>query len=141
MANFTPVSAAIGGVLIGLSAVLLMLFTGRIAGVSGIFDGLINPKTSDRAWRAAFVAGLIAAPVTATLVGYAVPTPQMPVNYVTIVVGGLLVGFGARLGSGCTSGHGICGIARLSPRSIAATGVFMVAAIVVVALTHHVSGG
>ena len=141
MANFTPISAAIGGGLIGLSAVLLMLSTGRIAGVSGIFDGLINPKTSDRAWRAAFVAGLIAAPATAMLVGYAVPMPQMPASYVTIVVGGLLVGFGARLGSGCTSGHGICGIARLSPRSIAATGVFMVAAIVVAALTHHVFGG
>ena len=141
MANFTPISAAIGGVLIGLSAVLLMLFTGRIAGVSGIFDGLINPQTSDRTWRAAFVAGLIAAPITAMLLGYAVPMPQMPGSYVTIVVGGFLVGFGARLGSGCTSGHGICGIARLSPRSIAATGVFMVAAIVVVALTHHVFGG
>jgi uncharacterized protein len=141
MANFTPSSAAIGGALIGLSAVLLMLFTGRIAGVSGIFDGLINPQTSDRAWRAAFVAGLIAAPATAMFVGYAVPMPQMPASYVTIVVGGLLVGFGARLGSGCTSGHGICGIARLSPRSIAATGVFMVAAIVVVTLTHHVFGG
>ena len=141
MANFTPSSAAIGGALIGLSAVLLMLFTGRIAGVSGIFDGLINPQTSDRAWRAAFVAGLIAAPATAMFVGYAVPVPQMPASYVTIVVGGLLVGFGARLGSGCTSGHGICGIARLSPRSIAATGVFMVAAIVVVTLTHHVFGG
>jgi uncharacterized membrane protein YedE/YeeE len=141
MANFTPISAAIGGALIGLSAVLLMLFTGRIAGVSGIFDGLINPQTSDRAWRAAFVAGLITAPLTAMLVGYAVPTPQMPGSYVTTVVSGLLVGFGSRLGSGCTSGHGICGIARLSPRSIAATGVFMVAAIVVVALTHHVFGG
>ena len=141
MANFTPVSAAIGGALIGLSAVLLMLFTGRIAGVSGIFDGLINPQTSDRAWRAAFVAGLIAAPVTAMLVGYTVPMPRMPGSYITIVVGGLLVGFGGRLGSGCTSGHGICGIARLSPRSIAATGVFMVAAIVVVALTHHIFGG
>jgi len=141
MANFTPISAAIGGVLIGLSAVLLMLSTGRIAGVSGIFSGLINPQTSDRAWRAAFVAGLIAAPITAMLLGYAVPTPQMPGSYITIVVGGLLVGFGARLGSGCTSGHGICGIARFSPRSIAATGVFMGAAIVVVALTHHVLGG
>jgi uncharacterized membrane protein YedE/YeeE len=141
MANFTPISAAIGGALIGLSAVLLMLFTGRIAGVSGIFDGLIKPQTSDRAWRAAFVAGLIAAPVSAMLVGYAVPSPQMPASYVTIVGGGLLVGFGTRLGSGCTSGHGICGIARLSPRSIAATGVFMAAAIVVVALTHHVFGG
>jgi uncharacterized membrane protein YedE/YeeE len=141
MDQFTPVSAAIGGALIGLSAVLLMLSTGRIAGISGVFDGLINPQTSDRAWRAAFVAGLIAAPATAMLVGYAVPMPQMPASYVTIVVGGLLVGFGARLGSGCTSGHGICGIARLSQRSIAATGVFMVAAIVVVALTHHVFGG
>jgi uncharacterized membrane protein YedE/YeeE len=141
MANFTPISAAIGGALIGLSAVLLMLFTGRIAGVSGIFDGLINPQTGDRTWRAAFVVGLIGAPVTAMLVGYAVPMPQMPGNYVTIVVSGLLVGFGTRLGSGCTSGHGICGIARLSYRSIAATGVFMVAAIVVVALTHHVFGG
>jgi uncharacterized membrane protein YedE/YeeE len=141
MANFTPISAAIGGALIGLSAVLLMLFTGRIAGVSGILDGLINPQTSDRAWRAAFVVGLIAAPLAAVLIGYAVPMPQMPSSYVTIVVGGLLVGFGARLGSGCTSGHGICGIARLSPRSIVATGVFMVAAIVVVALTHHVFGG
>lgn len=141
MANFTPISAAIGGALIGLSAVLLMLFTGRIAGVSGIFDGLINPQTSDRAWRAAFVAGLIAAPVTAMLVGYTVPMPRMPNSYITIVVGGLLVGFGGRLGSGCTSGHGICGIARLSPRSIAATGVFMVTAIVVVALTDHIFGG
>jgi len=141
MANFTPISAAIGGALIGLSAVLLMLSTGRIAGVSGIFYGLINPQASDRAWRAAFVAGLIAAPATAILVGYAVPMPQMPASYVTIVVGGLLVGFGARLGSGCTSGHGICGIARLSPRLIVATGVFMVAAIVVVSLTHHVIGG
>jgi uncharacterized membrane protein YedE/YeeE len=141
MANFTPISAAIGGALIGLSAVLLMLFTGRVAGVSGIFDGLINPQTSDRTWRAAFVAGLIAAPVTAMLVGYVVPIPQMPGSYVTIVASGLLVGFGTRLGSGCTSGHGICGIARLSPRSVAATGVLIVAAIVVVVLTHHVFGG
>jgi len=141
MANFTPVSAAIGGVLIGLSAVLLMLFTGRIAGISGIFGGLLNPQTSDRAWRVAFIAGLIAAPAIAALAGYPVSMPQMPSSYITIIVGGLLVGFGTRLGSGCTSGHGICGIARLSPRSIAATGVFMLAAIVVVALSRHVFGG
>ena len=141
MTNFTPVSAAIGGLLIGLSAVLLMLSTGRIAGISGIFDGLINQQTSDRSWRAAFVAGLIAAPVTAMLVGYTVPMPRLPGSFITIVVGGLLVGFGARLGSGCTSGHGICGIARLSPRSIAATSVFTVAAMVVVALSRHVFGG
>jgi uncharacterized protein len=141
MDHFTPVSAAIGGALIGLSAVLLMAFTGRIAGISGIVAGLINPQTNDRAWRAAFVAGLIAAPSSAALLGYAVPVPQMPGSYITIVVGGLLVGFGSRLGSGCTSGHGICGIARLSPRSIAATLMFMIAAIVVVALTHHVFAG
>ena len=141
MANFTPVSAAIGGVLIGISAVLLMLFTGRIAGVSGIFDGLLSPHGDDRGWRAAFIAGLIAAPLSAALAGYAMPLPQMPKSFITIAVAGLLVGFGTRLGSGCTSGHGICGIARLSPRSIAATGVFMISAMIVVALTRHVVGG
>ena len=141
MANFTPVSAAIGGALIGLAAVLLMLFTGRIAGVSGILGGLLNPHSDDRAWRVAMIAGLIAAPVSAALAGYAVPIPQLPGSFITIAVAGLLVGFGTRLGSGCTSGHGICGIARLSPRSIAATGVFMVTAIVVVALMRHVIGG
>jgi len=141
MANFTPVSAAIGGALIGLAAVLLMLFTGRVAGISGIFGGLINPQTDDRGWRAAFIAGLIVAPLSAVFVGYPVPMPQMPGSFVTIVAGGLLVGFGTPLGSGCTSGHGICGIARVSPRSIAATCVFMAAAIAVVALTRHVFGG
>jgi hypothetical protein len=141
MANFTPVSAAIGGALIGLSAVLLMLFNGRIAGISGIFGGLINPHNSDRIWRIAFIVGLVAAPLTAALAGHAVPMPQMPGSYITIAVAGLLVGFGTRLGNGCTSGHGICGISRLSPRSIVATCIFMVAAIVVVALTHHVFAG
>jgi uncharacterized membrane protein YedE/YeeE len=141
MANFTPISAAIGGALIGLAAVLLMLFTGRIAGVSGIFGGLLNPQNSDRAWRVAFIAGLILAPLSAALVGQAVPMPQLPKSFIVIAVAGLLVGFGTRLGSGCTSGHGICGIARLSPRSIAATMIFMVAAIIVVALTHHVFAG
>src|SRR5579884_4253728 len=136
MANFTPVSAAIGGALIGLAAVLLMLFTGRIAGVSGIFAGLLNPTTRDRAWRAAFIAGLVAAPLVAALLGHAVPMPDLP-GSVTLAVAGLLVGFGTRLGSGCTSGHGICGIARLSPRSLVATVVFMLAAVIVVALTHH----
>ena len=141
MTNFTPVSAAIGGALIGLSAVLLMLFTGRIAGISGIFGGLINPQTSDRAWRMAFIVGLIAAPGIAAVAGYPVPMPQVPGSCITIIVGGFLVGFGARLGTGCTSGHGICGIARLSPRSIAATSIFTVAAMVVVAMSRHVFGG
>jgi uncharacterized protein len=141
MANFTPISAAIGGALIGLSAVLLMAFTGRIAGIAGIAGGLVSPRTDDRAWRLAFIAGLIAAPLAAALLGHAVAMPKMPGSFVTIAVAGLLVGFGTRLGNGCTSGHGICGIARLSPRSIAATAVFMAAAIIVVALTRHVFGG
>lgn len=141
MANFTPLSAAIGGALIGLAAVLLMLFNGRIAGISGIVDGLFNPRTDDRLWRLAFVGGLIAAPLGAALAGHAVPMPQLPGSTITVAVAGLLVGFGTRLGSGCTSGHGICGIARLSPRSIAATLVFMIAAIAVVGVTRHVIGG
>jgi len=141
MANFTPISAAIGGALIGLSAVLLMLFTGRIAGVAGITGGLFNPRSDDRGWRLAFVAGLIAAPLAAALIDRPVAMPQMPGSMIVIAIAGLLVGFGTRLGNGCTSGHGICGIARLSPRSIAATLVFMVAAMIVVALTHHVIGG
>jgi uncharacterized protein len=141
MANFTPVSAAIGGALIGLSAVLLMLSTGRIAGISGIFSGLLNLRGEDRGWRIAFLAGLILAPVIAGLVGYGMSPPKLPSRWAAIVVAGLLVGFGTRLGGGCTSGHGICGMARLSPRSIAATVVFMVTAIVTVAVTRHVLGG
>ena|SRR5271170_6462963 len=141
MANFTPISAAIGGALIGLSAVLLMLFNGRIAGVSGILGGLLKTQISDRAWRVAFIVGLIAAPLVAGLAGYTVPMPKLPGSYVTVAIAGLLVGFGTRMGNGCTSGHGICGIARLSPRSIAATMIFMTSAIVVVALTHHALAG
>ena len=141
MANFTPISAAIGGALIGLSAVLLMAFTGRIAGVAGIAGGLFNPRSDDRGWRLAFVAGLVAAPLAAALIDRPVAMPQMPGSMIVIAVSGLLVGFGTRLGNGCTSGHGICGIARLSPRSIAATLAFMAAAMNVVALTRHGLGG
>jgi uncharacterized protein len=141
MANFTPISAAIGGALIGLSAVLLMLLNGRIAGITGIAAGILDPLSSDRGWRGTFVVGLIAAPLSAALLGYSLPIVQMPPSYITIAVAGLLVGFGTRLSNGCTSGHGICGIARLSPRSIVATGIFMVAAIIVVAVTRHGFGG
>jgi uncharacterized protein len=141
MANFTPVSAAIGGALIGLSAALLMLSTGRIAGVSGIVGGLIGWNVPDRDWRIAFVVGLILAPLSGSLVGYAVAEPQMPASWAVIVIAGLLVGFGTRLGGGCTSGHGVCGVARLSPRSLVATAVFMAVAIIVVAITRHVLGG
>ena len=141
MANFTPLSAAIGGALIGLSAVLLMLLTGRIAGVSGIFGGLLNPGSSDKGWRIAFIAGLILAPLLAGWIGHGMPTPQLPASWTVIIAAGLLVGFGARLGGGCTSGHGICGVARLSPRSIAATAIFILTAIATVAVTRHVLGG
>ena len=141
MANFTPLSAAIGGALIGLSAVLLMLLTGRIAGVSGIFGGLLNPGSSDKGWRIAFIAGLILAPLLAGWIGHGMPTPQLPASWIVIIAAGLLVGFGARLGGGCTSGHGICGVARLSPRSIAATAIFILTAIATVAVTRHVLGG
>ena len=141
MANFTPLSAAIGGALIGLSAVLLMLLTGRIAGISGIFGGLLNPDSSDRGWRIAFIAGLILAPLLAGWIGQAMPTPQLPASWTVIIAAGLLVGFGARLGGGCTSGHGICGVARLSVRSIAATAIFMLTAIATVAITRHGLGG
>jgi uncharacterized protein len=140
MANFTPLSAAIGGGLIGLSAVLLMLLTGRIAGISGIFGGLLNFRDDDWDWRIAFIAGLILAPLIAGWIGHAMPTPKLPASWTVIIGAGPLVGFGTRLGSGCTSGHGICGIARLSSRSIVATIVFMLAAIATVAVTHHVLG-
>ncbi len=141
MVNFTPISAVIGGGLIGLSAVLLMLLTGRIAGISGILGGLLDFRSEDKDWRIAFIAGLIVAPLIAGWMGYGMPPPELPASWTVIIAAGLLVGFGTRLGGGCTSGHGICGVARLSVRSIAATVVFMLAAIVTVAVTRHVFGG
>jgi uncharacterized protein len=141
MADFTPVSAAIGGALIGLSATLLMLLTGRIAGISGIFGGCLGFGINDKGWRIAFIAGLVLAPLIAVRIGYAMPLPQMPASWTIVIVAGVLVGFGTRLGGGCTSGHGICGIARLSDRSMAATAIFMFTAIVVVALMRHVLAG
>ena len=141
MANFTPLSAAIGGLLIGVSAVMLMMLTGRIAGISGIFSGLLNLRGEDKGWRIAFVAGLILAPIVAGRVGYGMASPVLTSHWVLIVMAGLLVGFGTRLGGGCTSGHGICGIGLLSTRSIAATIVFMTTAVITVAVTHHVLGG
>ncbi len=139
MAEFTPVSAAIGGALIGLAGALLMLLTGRIAGISGIFAGSL--LSDDRSWRIAFIAGLILAPLAAGLAGYPLSAPQMPASLGVIVGSGLLVGFGTRMAGGCTSGHGVCGLARLSPRSLVATAVFMATAVVVVAVSRHVVGG
>jgi uncharacterized protein len=136
MSPFDPLSAAIGGALIGLAATLLMLLTGRIAGISGILGDLLDSGGSDRAWRLAFAAGLIAAPLALALGGHALANPAMP-GAIIVAIAGLLVGIGTRLGSGCTSGHGICGIACLSPRSIAATVTFMATAMLVVAFMRH----
>jgi uncharacterized membrane protein YedE/YeeE len=133
------VLAAIGGVLIGASAVLLMALTGRIAGISGIVGGLLPPRPADdRSWRLALVAGLVAAPVLLRAATgddhIGAPTVGLPM----LVGAGLLVGIGTALGGGCTSGHGICGISRLSPRSFVAVATFMTAAIVTVFVVRHV---
>ena len=141
MTDFTPISALLGGALIGLSAVLLMAFNGRIAGMTGILSGLLPPVSSDWAWRAAFLSGAIVAPALLTAlsdydVGFVSPVP-MP----WIVISGLIVGGGVYFASGCTSGHGVCGMARLSPRSITATVTFMVAAVATVFTIRHLLGG
>jgi uncharacterized protein len=136
--NFTPVSALVGGALIGLAATLLLWLTGRIAGVSGIAGGLLDRPAGDMAWRAMFVIGLV---IGAGLYGLVTPVAvQIDASWPVIVAGGLLVGFGTQLGRGCTSGHGVCGMARLSPRSVAATLVFMASAIVTVFVVRHVVG-
>lgn len=141
MAAFDPISALLGGVLIGTASVLLMALNGRIAGISGILGGAIAMTAGDKVWRLAFIAGLIVAPIISGLLGHPIPKPQMPVSWPLIVAAGLLVGFGARLGGGCTSGHGVCGIARVSARSIVATVVFMASAMIVVAIVRHGLGG
>jgi uncharacterized membrane protein YedE/YeeE len=140
MVPFDPVSALVGGALIGLASVLLMALTGRIAGISGIFAGLLTIGGAV-GWRLAFIAGLIAAPLLAALFGHPLPPPDMPGSWTVIVIAGLLVGFGVRLAGGCTSGHGICGIARFSLRSLAATAIFTATAVVVVAITRHAIAG
>jgi uncharacterized protein len=139
--NFTPLSAAIGGALIGVAAMLMMLLTGRIAGISGILAGLLPLGSGDYTWRIAFIAGLMLAPLVGSLAGYSLAAPVIPDGWIVVIVAGIVVGFGTRLGGGCTSGHGVCGIARLSPRSIIATLVFMAVAIAVVAIRRHVIGG
>lgn len=145
MADFDWMSALFGGALIGLAATLLMLLLGRIAGVCGIlagcFDGGLQDGAWEGAWRIAFIAGLVAVPLIGNAAGFSVLPPQMPASWSLIAVAGVLVGFGTRLGGGCTSGHGVCGVARLSPRSLTATAVFLATAVAVVAVTRHVIGG
>lgn len=133
---FTPWSALAGGALIGLAAALFVLLNGRIAGISGILGGLLRPVRGDIAWRLAFLAGLIGAPL---VYGLFAPLPQPHIEAGTgwLIAAGLLVGVGTRYGAGCTSGHGVCGLSRLSPRSLVATLAFMAAGFVTVYLLRH----
>ena len=138
MIDFTPLTALSGGILIGLAALLFLLVQGRVAGISGILAGLLAPVTSDIGWRWRFIAGLaVGGALGFWLLG--LPAPDLSqVSWPWLLVGGLLVGFGAKLGNGCTSGHGICGIGRLSVRSIVATLLFMLAGMVTVFIMRHV---
>jgi len=139
LVSFSPWSSLAGGAMIGLAAALLLLVSGRTAGVSGITGGIIRPVAGDVGWRIAFVAGLALAPGCHAAVA-ALPALQIDAGYPTLVVAGLLVGLGTRYASGCTSGHGVCGVARLSPRSLAATAAFMAAGFATVFLVRHVFG-
>ncbi len=133
---FTPWSSLAGGALIGIAAGMFVLLNGRIAGISGIIGGLLKPARGDVAWRMAFIGGLIVAPLAYALMA-ALPVPQIDAGYSTLMAAGLLVGIGTRYGSGCTSGHGVCGLSRLSPRSLAATVAFMAAGFVTVFVIRH----
>jgi uncharacterized protein len=134
--HFTPGSALAGGLLIGLAAAWLILENGRVLGASGLLGGLIPPRAGEWGWRAQAILGLIASPFVARFL-FAPATPVIEANPVTLIAGGLLVGFGTRLANGCTSGHGVCGSARLSPRSLAATATFMAAGFATVFLLRH----
>ena len=137
--NFTPWTSLAGGMLIGLAAAMFLLFNGRIAGISGILGGLLQWPTGDLAWRIAFLLGLVGAPLVYGLFA-PLPTVQVDAGAITLVAAGLLVGIGTRYGSGCTSGHGVCGLSRRTPRSLVANGAFMVAGFLTVFIVRHVIG-
>jgi uncharacterized membrane protein YedE/YeeE len=141
MANFTPIEALIGGALIGMAALMLMALNGRVAGISGIAGGLFSAAADDIVWRVAFVAGLVVAPLVYAAGAGGMPQITLQASTPMMVVAGLLVGFGSRLGAGCTSGHGVCGMARMSRRSMAATMTFMATGAITVFVVRHVIGG
>ena len=141
MHEFTPFTGALGGALIGLAVALLLALNGRIAGISGIVGGLLPPRAGDALWRLLFVAGLALGALLVRLYNGAPLAVPVESSTFTLVLGGLLVGFGTRLGSGCTSGHGICGLARLSPRSLVAVLTFMASAMLTVFALRHALGG
>jgi len=133
---FTPWHALLGGALVGAAAALFVLLSGRIAGISGVLGGLLRPAKGDVAWRAAFVIGLIVAPFIYLLFG-SPPRPRIDADFGALVLAGLLVGVGTRYGAGCTSGHGVCGLSRLSPRSLVATAAFMATGFATVFAIRH----
>jgi len=137
--SFTPWSSLAGGVLIGIAAAMFVLLNGRIAGISGVLGGLLRPLSGDVGWRLAFVGGLVAAPLVWLVFG-PWPAPRIDAGWPSLVVAGLLVGLGTRYGAGCTSGHGVCGLSRFSPRSLAATVAFMAAGFVTVFAVRHLLG-
>lgn len=134
--NFTPLASTLGGALIGLSAALFILLSGRIAGISGILGGLLTWPRGDVAWRVAFLAGLVIAPLVFALFA-PLPAVRVDAGVPVLIVAGLLVGLGTRYGAGCTSGHGVCGLSRRSPRSLVATAAFMFAGFVTVFIVRH----
>lgn len=139
---FTPLQSLGGGALIGLAAVLLMATVGRVMGATGIVAGLLQPASgADWSWRAAMLAGMVSGPMVVLALTGQMPQVQVPVSTGMLIVGGLIVGVGVTFGSGCTSGHGVCGMARLSPRSIAATLIFMATTGITVFVVRHVIGG
>lgn len=137
--HFTPWASLAGGILLGLASALFILVNGRILGISGILGGLLTLKPSEAGWRVAFMLGMLAAPATLSWVmpPDLLSAPRIDASYALVVIAGLLVGFGTRLGSGCTSGHGVCGLSRLSPRSLVATGSFMAAGFAMVYVMRH----
>lgn len=137
--HFTPWASLAGGILLGLASALFILVNGRILGISGILGGLLLPKGTDAGWRVAFLLGMLAAPVTLAWIAPAdlITAPTIDAGYAAVVIAGLLVGYGTRLGSGCTSGHGVCGLSRLSPRSLVATGSFMAAGFAIVYVMRY----
>ena len=136
--SFTPIPSLLGGMMLGLAATLYVLLHGRILGISGIVSGLVHPKKEDWSWRLAFIVGLITAPFLAALFFGILPVIKVDASWLTVIIAGLLVGFGVQCGSGCTSGHGICGLSRLSPRSLVATASFMGAGFLTVFVIRHV---
>ncbi|MBH1963959.1 MAG: YeeE/YedE family protein [Comamonadaceae bacterium] len=139
-ANFTPWASLSGGILLGVAAAFFILVNGRVLGISGILGGLLPPKPGDAGWRVAFLLGMLAAPLVYGMLAPAgfVQAPRIDAGFATIVAAGLLVGLGTRYGSGCTSGHGVCGLSRLSPRSVVATLAFMGAGFAMVFVVRHV---